>query len=75
MTKSNHQLPNGLFYDENQDGTKYWTLDGGIEFHREDGPAIEYANGDKCWYYQGEPYSYIKNNEEWLRLMKMKALL
>ena len=24
--------------------------------HREDGPAIEYANGDKIWYLNGKPH-------------------
>lgn len=29
-------------------GTKTWWLNG--EYHREDGPAIEYTNGDKYWF-------------------------
>lgn len=29
-------------------GTKQWYLNG--KLHREDGPAIEYANGSKFWY-------------------------
>jgi hypothetical protein len=29
-------------------GTKIWKLNG--QFHREDGPAVEYTNGDKFWY-------------------------
>jgi hypothetical protein len=29
-------------------GTKRWYLND--ELHREDGPAIEYANGEKQWY-------------------------
>jgi len=33
-------------------GTKYWTLNG--EFHREDGPAIEYRDGSNYWYLNGE---------------------
>lgn len=24
------------------------------ELHREEGAAVEYANGDKCWYINGE---------------------
>jgi len=32
----------------NRDGTKYWkTLNGSL--HMEDGPAIEWSNGDKWW--------------------------
>ena len=34
------------------DGYKYWYLNG--KLHREDGPAIEWANGDKSWYLNGE---------------------
>ena len=35
-----------------QYGTKHWYLNG--KLHREDGPAIEWANGDKHWYLNGE---------------------
>ena len=34
-----------------EDGDKVWTNDEGL-FHRLDGPAIEYANGDKSWYFE-----------------------
>ena len=34
------------------DGTKYWFLNG--EYHREDGPAIEYPDGTKEWRLNGE---------------------
>jgi len=34
-------------------GTKRWYLDNKV-FHREDGPAIEYAVGTKCWYLYGQ---------------------
>mgnify|MGYP003332584576 FL=1 len=30
------------------DGHKEWYING--KLHREDGPAVEYANGDKRWY-------------------------
>jgi hypothetical protein len=33
-------------------GTKHWYLNG--KRHREDGPAIEWADGDKCWYLDGK---------------------
>jgi hypothetical protein len=33
---------------EYPDGTKGWFRDG--EWHREDGPAIEWADGTKMWY-------------------------
>ena len=34
------------------DGTKEWYLNG--QRHREDSPAIEYANGNKKWYLNGK---------------------
>jgi len=37
------------------DGSKCWYLNG--DLHREDGPAVEYANGDKYWYLNGIEYS------------------
>jgi hypothetical protein len=37
---------NGLHI--NADGTKQWYLNG--QYHRTDGPAIEYASGSKEWY-------------------------
>ena len=33
------------------EGYKAWYLNGKI--HREDGPAMEWANGDKSWYLNG----------------------
>ncbi len=33
-------------------GNKFWYLND--KLHREDGPAIEYANGTKCWYLDGK---------------------
>jgi hypothetical protein len=52
------------------DGDKYWYLNG--KLHREDGPAVKYANGDKQWYYHGK-YLNCQTNEEFLRLLKLKA--
>jgi len=42
-------MKNGLNEDVNG---KYWYLNG--EFHREDGPAVEWANGDKAWYFKNK---------------------
>ena len=36
-----------------------------------DGPAIEYANGDKAWYYEGKRLK-ISSNEEFIRLINLK---
>lgn len=37
---------------QNEFGDKEWTLNG--ELHREDGPAVEWANGAKEWYLNGK---------------------
>ena len=57
-------------------GDKYWYLNG--EYHREDGPAIEFADGSKFWYLNdeyhredgpavefdnGDKYWYLKGNK------------
>jgi hypothetical protein len=39
-----------LFIDEN--GTERWKLNG--KFHRLDGPAIEFTDGEKHWYMCGK---------------------
>jgi hypothetical protein len=35
------------------EGTKRWIVDG--KLHRTDGPAIEYADGEKHWFQNGKP--------------------
>jgi len=54
-------------------GTKFWHLNGNL--HRTDGPAVEHANGEKCWYLNGKEiskeehrsitvlYNWIKEND------------
>lgn len=56
---------------EYPDGHKEWWINNHL--HREDGPAIEYANGDKVWYINGK-LIVASCNEEFLRLVKLKAL-
>lgn len=51
-------------------GDKEWYLND--KLHREDGPAVELINDNKFWYVNGEVFK-VKNNEEFLRLMKIKA--
>jgi len=42
-----------IYIDE--DGDKFYYKDKEMTiFHREDGPAIEYADGGKCWYTNGK---------------------
>ena len=38
------------------DGTKYWSLND--KFHREDGPAIEYTDGEKEWWFNGKEVTW-----------------
>ena len=40
-------------------GTKRWYLNDRL--HREDGPAIEWVEGDKCWYLNDVSYT----KEDW----------
>lgn len=49
-------------------GTKRWMLDNG-DYHREDGPAIEYADGSKSWWLHDMQYS---NAEEWAAALLMQ---
>ena len=51
-------------------GDKSWYLNG--KCHREDGPAIEYADGNKIWYLNGERHredgpavEYANGHKEW----------
>jgi hypothetical protein len=41
---------------------KYWYLNG--KLHREDGPAIEYLNGTKEWWLNGEQLTEEEFNRE-----------
>ena len=38
------------------DGSKRWILNG--DYHREDGPAIEYPNGTNQWLLNGEEVTW-----------------
>jgi len=46
------------------------------KFHREDGPAVEWSNGDKKWFlndkYYGSNNDYT--NESWIRFVKLEFL-
>jgi hypothetical protein len=50
-------------------GSKYWCLNG--QYHREDGPAIEWANGNKCWYINGERLTEEEFNERMTPTVEM----
>jgi hypothetical protein len=64
------KLPNGSELIETNSGSKYYFLNG--KNHREDGPAVEYANGDKSWYLN-DIQVFCETQEEFERLMRLKA--
>ena len=45
-------------------GTKKWFNNAG-EWHREDGPAIEWENGDKSWIVNGKSHRLDGPAREW----------
>jgi hypothetical protein len=47
-----------------EDGNKYWKNEEG-QYNREDGPAIEWASGDKYWYQKGELHRLDGPAMEW----------
>ena len=62
-------LGNGAKYEMDEYGNKRWYLNG--QYHRTDGPAIEYASGDKYWYLNGKlhrvdgPAVEYANGDKW----------
>ncbi len=42
------------------------------KLHRLDGPAVEYNNGTKFWYYHGK-YIECSSQEEFEKFLKLKA--
>ena len=44
------------------DGAKFWYQYG--KLHREDGPAVELANGTKYWYLDGKELTEAEFNEQ-----------
>jgi hypothetical protein len=63
-------MNNKITIEVDQFGTKFWKLNG--DFHREDGPAVEYDNGDKEWWFNGEFHredgpavEYFNGEKEW----------
>jgi hypothetical protein len=54
-------------------GDKVWKLPSGY-FHREDGPALEYASGTKLWWINGIQYTE-QDYKYKIRSIKLKLLL
>jgi len=49
-------------------GDIWWELND--ERHREEGPAVEYQDGKKAWYLEGEKYT----EEDWKQEMRKRKL-
>jgi hypothetical protein len=64
------KLLNGGKLYEYAHAEKHWFLNG--KRHREDGPAIVYANGIKIWYIDDQLMP-CSTEEEFERLLKLKA--
>ena len=75
------------FYDDGSVRSKFWKNEKGY-FHREDGPAIEYANGRRQWFNDGKFHredgpviawesgscSYYLNNEPYTKKEYLKEI-
>ena len=48
----------------NRNGDRFWYNED-HKYHREDGPACEYANGTKCWYVNGKRHRIDGPAIEW----------
>ena len=46
-------------------GTKFYYIKGTNIYHRLDGPAVEYTNGDKIWYKEGKYHRLDGPAIEW----------
>ena len=69
-----------IFANTDTYGNIYYTLNG--KLHREDGPAVEDANGTKFWYLNGKEYTEaehrifrLEKKLENFKWMKMKINL
>jgi hypothetical protein len=54
----------GSIMTTDENGNKFWTLPNG-KLHRENGPAVEFTNGDKYWYINGEKHREDGPAVEW----------
>jgi hypothetical protein len=57
---------------EIRDGNSIWCING--KLHRVDGPAIEWNDGTKEWYINGQTIA-CKDNEEFLRIIKINPII
>jgi len=55
-----------VFFETDERGTVYWFIEGTRYLHRENGPAIEYADGHKEWYQNGKLHREDGPAVEWI---------
>ena len=60
----------GSYCIRTPDRIKFYNTNG--KYHREDGPAIEFPDDTKMWYYKGK-YIDCSSQEEFIRLIKLKS--
>jgi hypothetical protein len=53
----------------NDYGDRYWYLNG--KLHREDGPAVEYANGMCCWFLNDVEYTEEDFNKKTAKVKEL----
>jgi hypothetical protein len=56
-------MPNSQCHNDTT--CKYWNLAGSDLLHREDGPAVEYVNGDRSWFIYGKRHRMDGPAVEW----------
>ena len=61
------KIDDNSYIEEYTDGTKEWYQNDLL--HRLDGPAIEWCNGNKCWYYENQRIE-CSSQEEFERIIK-----
>jgi len=68
--KTKNQKKNSICYIDS-DGSKFWTNRKG-QYHRKNGPAVEYVNGDQLWFINGKRHredgpavEYVNGHKEW----------
>jgi len=54
-------------------GNKHWYYKG--QLHRLNGPAIEFVNGDKSYYINGEYFNTFEDYKEAIIKIKIKEIL
>jgi hypothetical protein len=55
------------YIEINKSGSKYYYSNREMTVrHREDGPAVEYSNGDKSWWYNGKRHREDGPATQWL---------